>query len=123
MAYGWGKAQPRKDLPNLGRNPHITVFKNTNCWGGAWYEQGMEHILHHFDSPHYHVGLLPGTWAMATKMGADPSRQGAPLILHGYGGNKGNLDVLTEVTQFVAGVETLWGLLPLRALGALYHLW
>ena len=37
MAYGWGKAQPRKDPPNLGRNPHTSLYKNTNCWGGAWY--------------------------------------------------------------------------------------
>ena len=34
-----------------------------------WYEQGMEHILHHFDSPDYHVGPLSGAWTMATQMG------------------------------------------------------
>ena len=54
--------------------------------GGPWYEQGMEHILHYFDSSQYHLGLLPGSWAMATKMGSDPQTHGVPLVLHGYGG-------------------------------------
>ena len=34
-----------------------------------WYEQGMGHILHHFDSPGYHVGPPSGAWTMVTQMG------------------------------------------------------
>ena len=118
MAHGWGTAQPRKTLPRFADNSHANWHLVTPTWGGPGYEQGMLHILRQFDTPLFHVALLPGQWAMCNRLGPKnlavnstdgTLTYGAPLVLHAYGGAKPHLRELRHLKWFVLGRESLYG--------------
>ena len=112
-AHGWGKTQPGKTLPQFAN-----MYLVTPTWGGPGYEQGMLHILRQFDTPLFHVALLPGQWAMCNRLGPKDHAvnhtdgtltYGAPLVLHAYGGAKPYLRELQHLKWFVLGKEPMYG--------------